>query len=217
VFQYCRGENALTTPDCVSSRLFCALTFHQSASRVDYTVGMTTEKHPDLQDVEHDVADAASLGRTDELQGSLKPGSHRIAIVAARFNEFFVDHLLDASVATWRQLGGENHQLDIVRVPGAFELGVAAKRLAESGKYAAVICLGCVIRGETDHYDHVVAQSAQGVKDAGVMTGVPCIFGVLTCDTLEQAVNRAGSKMGNAGRSAMMTAIEMANLVEMAK
>ena len=101
-----------------------------------------------------------------------------------------------------------------VWVPGSFELPVTAKKLAESGKYRAVICLGCVIRGETDHYDHVVEQTAKGVKDVNVKTGVPCIFGVLTCDNLEQAIHRAGAKLGNAGRSAMMTGVEMANLVE---
>ncbi|MEM9296559.1 MAG: 6,7-dimethyl-8-ribityllumazine synthase [Planctomycetota bacterium] len=150
----------------------------------------------------------------DQIVGRLVPGDHRVAIVAARFNEFVVDHLLDACVETWRQLGGADDHLDVCRVPGAFELGVAARKLCDSGRYAAVVCLGCVIRGETDHYDHVVNQAAQGVKDAGVITGVPCIFGVLTCESLEQAIHRAGAKLGNAGRSAMTTAVEMANLME---
>lgn len=145
--------------------------------------------------------------------GTLVPGDHRVAIVAARFNEFIVDHLLDAAVDTWHQLGGADDHLKICRVPGSFELPTVARKLADSGDYAAVICLGCVIRGETDHYDHVVEQTAKGIKDVGVLTGVPCIFGVLTCDNLEQAIHRAGAKMGNAGRSAMMTAVEMANLL----
>jgi len=107
--------------------------------------------------------------------------------------------------------------LTVAYVPGSFELPVTALNLAKTGKYDAIICLGCVIRGETDHYDHVVEQTAKGIKDVGVITGLPCIFGVLTCDTLEQAISRAGSKMGNAGRSAMMTGIEMANLMKKVK
>ena len=95
--------------------------------------------------------------------------------------------------------------------------GLEVINLAKTGKYHAIVCLGCVIRGETDHYDHVVEQTAKGIKDVGVITGIPCIFGVLTCDTLEQAISRAGSKMGNAGRSAMLTGIEMANLMKKVK
>jgi 6,7-dimethyl-8-ribityllumazine synthase len=111
-------------------------------------------------------------------------------------------------------LGGKDENLTVCQVPGAFELPVTALKLAESGKYDAVICLGCVIRGETDHYDHVVEQTAKGVKDVNVKTGVPCIFGVLTCDSLEQAIHRAGAKLGNQGRYAMMAGVEMANLIE---
>ena len=148
------------------------------------------------------------------ITGKLTPGDHRIAIVAARFNEFIVDHLLDAAIDAWHQLGGQDANLKVCRVPGAFELPTVARKLADSGDYAAVICLGCVIRGETDHYDHVVEQTAKGIKDVGVLSGVPCIFGVLTCDDLEQAIHRAGAKMGNAGRSAVQSAVEMANLME---
>jgi len=149
-----------------------------------------------------------------EIQSRVTLGDHKIAIAVGRFNEFITGHLLNGCVDTWLQLGGVDKNLTVCQVPGAFELGVTAKQLAETGDFAAVICLGCVIRGDTDHYDHVVEQAAKGIKDAGVLTGVPCIFGVLTCDTLEQAIYRAGSKMGNAGRSAMMTAVEMANLVD---
>ena len=148
------------------------------------------------------------------ITGSLVPGAHRVAIVAARFNEFVVDHMLTAAVDTWHQLGGADDRLEVLRVPGSFELPVTALNLARSGRYAAVVCLGCVIRGETDHYDHVVEQTAKGIREVGTTTGVPCIFGVLTCDTLEQAIHRAGAKMGNAGRSAMMAAVEMANLMQ---
>ena len=158
--------------------------------------------------------DPATLGRPEQANGRLSADGVKLAIVAARFNEFVVDHLLDAAVVAWRQLGGADNDLTVVRVPGSFELGVAALRLAETKRYAAVVCLGCVIRGETDHYDHVVQQAAEGVKDAGVRSGVPCVFGVLTCETLEQAIHRAGAKLGNAGRSAVMTALETADVLE---
>lgn len=148
------------------------------------------------------------------LQARLTPGDHRVAIATGRFNEFIVNQLLDAAVDTWHMLGGKDEHLTVAPVPGSFELPVTALKLAQTGQYQAVICLGCVIRGETDHYDHVVEQTAKGIKDVGVKTGIPCIFGVLTCDTLEQAIHRAGAKMGNAGRSAMMAGVEMANLVE---
>ena len=151
----------------------------------------------------------------EKIQGDLTADNTvKLAVVVARFNEFITKHLLDGAVDTWTRLGGEAEALTVVWVPGSFELPVTAKKLAESGDYRAVICLGCVIRGETDHYDHVVEQTAKGIKDVGVLTGVPCIFGVLTCDTLEQAVSRAGSKMGHAGRSAMMAGIEMADLMK---
>ncbi|MEM1108908.1 MAG: 6,7-dimethyl-8-ribityllumazine synthase [Planctomycetota bacterium] len=149
-----------------------------------------------------------------EHTGQLTPGDHKIAIAVGRFNEFITEHLLTACLDTWQQLGGQDENVTVARVPGSFELPVTALKLAESGDYAAVICLGCVIRGDTDHYDHVVEQTAKGIKDVGVNTGIPTIFGVLTCDTLEQAIHRAGAKMGNAGRSAMMTAVEMANLMQ---
>ena len=188
--------------------------------RDSYTACMkpSTDPRDAASDVElppgSEAIDPATLGRPTEELGRLSAEGVKLAIVAARFNEFIVDHLLDASVSTWRQLGGRDQDLTICRVPGSFELGVSALRLAETGRYAAVVCLGCVIRGETDHYDHVVNQAAQGVKDAGLKTGVPCIFGVLTCETLEQAIHRAGAKLGNAGRSAVMTACETADLLE---
>ncbi|QDU32272.1 6,7-dimethyl-8-ribityllumazine synthase [Poriferisphaera corsica] len=150
----------------------------------------------------------------NNLEGDLLAIDARVAIVTARFNEFITDRLTEAAINTWERLGGKAENLASVHVPGAIELAVTAKKLAETGKYQAVICLGCVIRGETDHYDHVVEQTAIGVREVATQTGIPCIFGVLTCDTLEQAIDRAGTKMGNAGRNAMMTAVEMANLME---
>lgn len=148
-----------------------------------------------------------------EIDGQWDASGVRVAVVAARFNEFITGHLLTAALDTWRRLGGREDHLTVVHVPGSFELPVTALHLAQSGKVDAVVCLGCVIRGETDHYDHVVEQTAKGIKDVGVNTGVPCVFGVLTCDTLEQAIHRAGAKMGNQGRSAMMTGVEMAHVV----
>jgi len=149
-----------------------------------------------------------------KIPSRLTPGEHRIAIACGRFNEFIVDKLLEAALDTWAMLGGKDENVTVVQVPGGFELPLTALKLAETGRYAAVICLGCVIRGETDHYDHVVEQTAKGIKDAAIKTGIPCIFGVLTCDNLEQAIHRTGAKLGNQGRYAMMAGVEMANLIE---
>lgn len=146
------------------------------------------------------------------IEGSLLAHDAQVAIVVSRFNEFITDHLLRSAVNTWQRLGGSDDRLTVVHVPGSFELPVTARQLALSGKYQAVICLGCVIRGETDHYDHVVEQTAKGIREVGTQTGVPCIFGVITCENLEQAIHRAGAKLGNQGGKAMMAAIEMANL-----
>ncbi len=154
------------------------------------------------------------------LEGELTAAGLRIALIVARFNDYLTFHMRDAAINTFSRMGGnadDEASLTVAYVPGSFELPVTALNLARTGRYDAVICLGCVIRGETDHYDHVVEQTAKGIKDVGVITSIPCIFGVLTCDTLEQAIHRAGSKMGNAGRSAMMTGIEMANLMKKVK
>ena len=153
-------------------------------------------------------------GQPTHLEGQLIATDAQIAMVVARFNEYITKHMADAAVSTWSQLGGCPEALTIAHVPGSFELPVTAKKLAETGRYQAVICIGCVIRGETDHHDQVVEQTARGIKDVGVQTGVPCIFAVLTCDTLAQAIHRAGAKMGNQGRSAMLAAVEMANLLK---
>ncbi|MEX0654051.1 MAG: 6,7-dimethyl-8-ribityllumazine synthase [Phycisphaeraceae bacterium] len=148
------------------------------------------------------------------LEGELLAGDRRVAIVVARFNEFITKALLDSAVNTWTRLGGDAEKLTVAWVPGSFELPVTAKKLAEGGRYDAVICLGCVIRGETDHYDHVVEQTAKGIREVGTQTGVPCIFGVITCESLEQAIHRAGAKLGNQGGKAMLAALEMANLLK---
>ncbi len=148
------------------------------------------------------------------LEGTFAAPPGRFALVAARFNQVVVDPLVGGAIDALQRHGVAETAIEIVRVPGSFEIPLVAQRLAASRKYAAVICLGAVIRGDTDHYEHVANAAASGVAEAALATGVPVIFGVLTCDTLEQAVNRAGGKAGNKGFEAAMTAIEMVNLLK---
>jgi len=155
------------------------------------------------------------------IKGVLDARSTRVAIVVSRFNSYLTDHMLHGALDAYDRMAGppegdprRERQLTVVHVPGSFELPVTALTLAKSGDYDAVICLGCVIRGETDHYDHVVEQTAKGIREVGTSTGVPCIFGVITADTVEQALNRAGVKQGNMGANAMMAAVEMAHVTE---
>ncbi|ADV63054.1 6,7-dimethyl-8-ribityllumazine synthase [Isosphaera pallida ATCC 43644] len=145
---------------------------------------------------------------------ALAPIEGRFAIVAARYNELVVDALVKGCLETFERFGVSADRLDLVRVPGSFELPVTALRLAEARRHRAIVCLGCVIRGETGHYDHVAGQAASGLMSVSVQTGLPIIFGVLTTDTVEQALNRAGLKAGNKGSEAAMTALEMVNLFE---
>ena len=146
-------------------------------------------------------------------EGDFSPPAGRFAAVAARFNGFIVDQLLAGVHDALARHGVPADRVDVVRVPGAFEIPVVAQRIGKTGKYAAVICLGCVIRGDTDHYDHVAGAATSGIASAALACGVPVIFGVLTCDTLEQAVHRAGAKAGNKGFEAAVAAIEMVNLM----
>lgn len=146
-------------------------------------------------------------------EGDFSPPAGRFAVVAARFNSFIVDQLLGGVQDALARHGVSAERVDVVRVPGSFEIPVVAQRLGKSGKYAAVICLGCVIRGDTDHYDHVAGAATSGIANAGLNCGVPVIFGVLTCDTLEQAIHRAGAKAGNKGFEAAVAAVEMVNLM----
>jgi 6,7-dimethyl-8-ribityllumazine synthase len=134
--------------------------------------------------------------------------------VAARFNHFVVEHLVGGAIDGLKRHGVGDDAIDLVWVPGSYEMPLVAKRLAAGGRYAAVVCLGAVIRGDTGHYDHVAGEAAKGVSQAALATGVPVIFGILTCDTLEQAINRAGAKSGNKGFEAALTAIEMVNLLQ---
>lgn len=139
--------------------------------------------------------------------------SLHIAIVASRFNEFIVSKLLSGAEDGLVRHGIPTENIDVAWVPGAFEIPVAALHLAQSGKYDAVICLGAVIRGSTSHYDYVCAEVSKGVAHAALESGVPVLFGVLTTDTIEQAIERAGSKAGNKGAECAQGAIEMANLL----
>ncbi len=148
------------------------------------------------------------------IEGNLLAEGHRIGIVTARFNDFITSKLLDGAVDAFVRHGGLAEKLDVARVPGAFEIPLAAKKMAESGKYDAVVCLGAVIRGATPHFDMVANESTKGVAQVGLETEVPIIFGILTTDSIEQAVERAGTKSGNKGYDAMMTAIEMVNLLK---
>ena len=148
-----------------------------------------------------------------ELQGGLRGEELRIGIVVARFNDFITSRLLEGARAALQSHGVSDDDVTVASVPGSFELPLAAKKMAESGNYDAVICLGAVIRGETDHYEHVAGEAAKGIAAASLSSGRPVIFGVLTTDTLEQAINRAGGKSGNNGYAAGVAAIEMANLM----
>src|ERR1700679_2516080 len=144
-----------------------------------------------------------------EFIGDFSPPTGRFAIVAARFNALVTESLVSGCKDAFLRHGVPEERLDIVWVPGSFEVPLAARTLAASGRYTAVVCLGCVIRGETAHFDHVAGQAAAGVMQASLATGVPVIFGILTTDSVEQALNRAGLKGGNKGADAAMAAIEM--------
>ena len=149
-----------------------------------------------------------------QIKGQVTAGKGTYAIVVSRFNEFITDKLLAGAIDCLQRHGAADEQISVVWVPGACEITTAAKKLAQSGKYVAVICLGTVVRGQTCHYDYVCQQVARGIARINYDSAVPTIFGVLTCETLEQAVERAGTKMGNAGASAAMTAMETVNVME---
>jgi 6,7-dimethyl-8-ribityllumazine synthase len=148
------------------------------------------------------------------IEGELSARGLRFGIVVSRFNSFITERLLDGAADALRRNGADAKAIDVVKVPGSLEIAVVAREMAASGRYDAVICLGAVIRGETPHFDYVASESAKGVAAVGRETGVPTIYGVLTCNTLEQAINRAGAKSGNKGFDAAMGAIEMANLIK---
>ena len=155
-------------------------------------------------------------GRPEEvaaaIEGQLNAAGKRFAIVVSRFNSFITERLLQGALDGLRRAGAENQDIAIVRVPGSFEIPSAARTLAESRKYDAIICIGCLLRGDTAHYDVIVNEVTRGIGQSAQETGVPHAFGVLTCETLEQAIDRAGLKMGNKGLEAALAAVEMANL-----
>ena len=147
------------------------------------------------------------------LEGQLTAQGLRFAIVVSRFNSLVTQRLLDGALDALRRHGADDDAITVVYVPGSFEIPLAAKRLAQSGAFDAVICLGCIIRGDTPHFEYVANEAAKGIAQVALETGVPTIFGVVTADTLEQALERAGAKAGNRGFEAAMTAMEMANLM----
>jgi len=155
---------------------------------------------------------APASEQSTATEGDLKGVGKRFAVVLSRFNSFITERLLQGALDGLMRTGVNKKNVHVVRVPGAFEIPSAARTLAESKKYDAIVCLGCVIRGDTAHYDVIVNEVTRGIGQSAQETGVPHAFGVLTCDTLEQAIDRAGLKMGNKGFEAALAAVEMANL-----
>lgn len=147
------------------------------------------------------------------IEGNLNADGRKFAIVVARFNSFVAEKLLEGALDTLVRSGALDSDIDVVRVPGAFEIPLAAKKLAGTQKYDAIICLGAVIRGATPHFDVVVNEASKGAAQVGLESGLPVLFGVLTTETIEQAIERSGTKAGNKGAEVAVAAIEMANLV----
>ena len=149
-----------------------------------------------------------------EIKGQLAAGDTKFAIVVSRFNEFITNKLLGGAIDCLSRHGANEDQITVVWVPGAVEIASVARKLAAGGNFSAVICLGAVIRGQTSHYDYVCQQVSRGIGQINIDTAVPAIFGVLTCESIEQALERAGSKQGNAGANAALAAIEMADILK---
>jgi 6,7-dimethyl-8-ribityllumazine synthase len=148
------------------------------------------------------------------FEGALRAEGFRFAILASRWNDLIVSRLIGGAQDALRRLGARNDQLSLVRVPGSFEIPLACGRLARSGKYDAIICVGAVIRGETPHFDYIAGEVTKGIAQISLETGVPVSYGIITADTVEQAINRAGVKAGNKGFEAAMSAVEMVNLLK---
>ena len=147
-----------------------------------------------------------------QINGNLKGDDKRFAIVVGRFNSLITERLLEGALDCFERHGGKQENITVVRAPGSFEIPLVAQKLAKSGKYDGVICLGAVIRGSTPHFDYVASEAAKGVAHAAFESGLPVIFGILTTDSIEQAIERAGTKAGNKGWDAMLSAIEMAEI-----
>ncbi len=148
------------------------------------------------------------------IEANLQAEGKKFALVVSRFNDFITDKLLGGAVDGLLRSGARDKDVEIVKVPGAFEIPLMAKKMAATGRFNAVICLGAVIRGTTPHFEYVSAEVSKGVASVGLESGIPVIFGIVTTDTIEQAIERAGTKAGNKGWDAAITAIEMANLIE---
>ncbi len=146
------------------------------------------------------------------INSNLIAKGKRFGVIVSRFNEFVSSKLLEGAVDTLTKHGVKDEEISVVWVPGSFEIPMVARRMAGSKKYDAIICLGTIIRGETPHFDFVAGEAAKGIATVGMQSDIPCIFGVITADNLEQALDRAGTKSGNKGRDAAMTALEMCNL-----
>ncbi len=157
--------------------------------------------------------DNGTVGVVLEFRGKLDASGRRYAIVVSRFNEFVTSKLLEGALDALRRHGAADDGIAVIHVPGAFEIPQVAKKLAESHSYDAIICLGCVIRGATPHFEFVAGEASHGIAQVGTTTGVPTAFGVITADTMEQALDRAGAKGSNKGVEAALTAIELANLI----
>jgi 6,7-dimethyl-8-ribityllumazine synthase len=144
--------------------------------------------------------------------GRLNADDFRFAIVASRWNEFISSQLVEGAVSAFERLGARDDSIEIYRVPGAFEIPLLALKLSQLGRFDAVVCLGTIIRGQTPHFEYIANEVARGIAQAGLLTGVPSVFGIVTADTVDQAIDRAGVKLGNKGYEAAMTAVELVNL-----
>src|SRR6202167_1636311 len=173
---------------------------------------MSTRRHEVTEKNNKKQASPSTRVQLKALEGNLSAHGKRFGIVVSRFNEFITERLFRSAFDGLSRCGAKRKDIRVVRVPGAFEIPSAARTLAETKKYDAIICLGCLLRGDTAHYDVIVNEVARGIGQSAQETGVPHAFGVLTCETLEQAIDRAGLKMGNKGFEAALAAIEMANL-----
>ncbi|MEW5791955.1 MAG: 6,7-dimethyl-8-ribityllumazine synthase [Pseudomonadota bacterium] len=154
------------------------------------------------------------MAEIKSIAGDLQVAGARFALAVGRFNGFITEHLQAGAIDALLRHGARAEDLEVVKVPGSYEIPLVAKKLAMSGRYDAVICLGAVIRGGTPHFDYVAGETAKGVAQVSMDSGIPVVFGVLTTDTIEQAIERAGTKAGNKGVDAAMTAIEMVNLLK---
>ena len=167
---------------------------------------------PEKSNKNNFVVESSHKPSPSALEGSLSASGKRFAVVVSRFNAFITERLLLSAIDGLVRSGAKKEDVGLVRVPGAFEIPLAARKLAETGKYDAIICLGCLLRGDTAHYDVIVNEVTRGIGQSAQETGVPHAFGVLTCETLAQAIDRAGLKMGNKGFEAALAAVEMASL-----